>query len=374
MPERPVILLDALVVQPRPTGVGRSILDLLRALAAEPRGYDFVVACTNPEMFEFLAAAPEWRLLTCPAARGGIAKKTLFTQIELPRLARRMNARLLHGLHFVAPLAAPCPLLVTVCDIAFRLFPRTVEAPRRHYYRFFVPLSLRRAAGILTISASTAQDLAAAYPFAAEKTIVTPYATPSWVEGRTAGTTRTADAPFLFVGTLEPRKNLERILAAYRLFLAGWDGDAAAPDLVLVGGRGWNDSTLRESIQDLEDSGKLRLAGYCDNDRLWELYASARALLFPSLHEGFGLPILEAMAAGLPVVTADRGAMLEVAGDAALTVDPEDAGAIAGAMGRLVREPGLAADLAARGSARGREWTWVRTAETTLAAYGAHLA
>ncbi len=143
----------------------------------------------------------------------------------------------------------------------------------------------------------------------------------------------------------------------------------AAPALVLVGGRGWKDSGLRVLIEELRAEGALQLHDYCEPGELWQHYGSAGALLFPSLHEGFGLPILEAMAAGLPVLTADRGAMAEIAGDAALLVDPLDESAIAAALHRLCDDAPLRRDLARRGRERAREWTWQRTAAATAQCY-----
>jgi glycosyltransferase involved in cell wall biosynthesis len=129
------------------------------------------------------------------------------------------------------------------------------------------------------------------------------------------------------VGTLEPRKNLENLVQAYRAFLdlpevrsrpAG-----EVPQLQLIGGKGWKDSGLRRLMAPLVEAGQLKVLDYCGIEGLWESYGAACGLLFPSLHEGFGFPILEAMAAGLPVMTAARGAMAEVAGDHALLVDPK---------------------------------------------------
>ncbi len=368
---RPHVVLDALLVRPQPTGVGRAILELTAALANSDRGLAFTVLATHPELFAHLHGAPHWTVLSCAGARGGTLRKALYTQIALPRLLRRLRADLLHCLQFVGPLRAPCPQVVTVHDLGYRHFPDTIEEPRLTYYRLLVPRTLGRAAAVVCNSAATAADVAATFPAVGARVAVTLFGTPSWV-WRQPPTTRprAADAPYLFVGTLEPRKNVEGLLAAYSRFR---DARRAAgmptPSLVLVGGRGWKDSALRARIEEFRHAGALTVHDYCDTAQLWGHYGAARGLLMPSLHEGFGFPILEAMAAGLPVVTADRGAMAEVAGDAALLVDPARPDAIAAAMARLVDEPALARDLARRGAARAREWTWERTAETTVAVY-----
>ncbi len=374
VPERGCIVLDALLVRPGVTGVGRSILELTRALAAADRDLDFHLLCTHPEMFGFLAGVNGWTVHACPGARGGTLRKALHAQAVLPGLVRRLRGDLLHSLQFVAPLRLARPSVVTVHDLSYLRFSGTVEQPRRAYYRVCVPATLRRAARILTNSAATAADVKDAFPEVAGRVRVTRFGTPSWVWDRPARTGPVApDAPFLFVGTLEPRKNLERLLRAYRRFrsLREEEGQVrTAPRLVLAGGRGWLDSALRELIRPLHATGRLELAGYCDLDHLWELYVSARALLLPSLHEGFGFPILEAMAAGLPVMTADRGAMREVAGNAALLVDPESEPALVQGLQRLADDSELREQLATRGRARARALSWERTAAETVAVYG----
>ncbi len=369
--KRPVVVLDALLLRPRPTGVGRAILELTAALAAEDRGLEFVVLATHPELLASVAARPGWRVLSCPAAAGGTLRKAVFTQVRMPGLLRRLGADLLHCLQFVAPLRAPCPVVVTVHDLGYLRFPETVEEPRRSYYRHAVPRSLRRAAAVVCNSEATAADVRDRFPAVAARVRTTPFGAPSWVWSQPPpALERPDDAPFLFVGTLEPRKNLERLLRAYRRYRQEREGGGGAvPGLVLVGGKGWKDSGLRVLIEDLRGAGSLRLHDYCDTDELWRHYGSARALLFPSLHEGFGFPILEAMAAGLPVLTADGGAMAEVAGDAALLVDPRDETAIVAALHRLGDDRHLRQDLARRGRERARAWTWQRTAATTAQCY-----
>jgi len=133
--DRPLVVLDALLVNRRPTGVGRAILELVQALADRDRGYDFLLLVTEPAMFEQVAGAQGWRILPCPAARGGTLRKALFTQFQVPRICSRQGAALLHSMQFVAPLRLSCPSVVTVHDLAYLRFPDTVEEPRRTYYR-----------------------------------------------------------------------------------------------------------------------------------------------------------------------------------------------------------------------------------------------
>jgi len=377
---RPCIVLDGLLVRERPAGVARAVLELAAALAEQDRGFDFVVLATAPELFGDLAGRPGWRVQACPGAAGGILRKAWFTQVRLPGVVRELGGDLLHSLQFVAPLRPGRPTVVTVHDLAWRLVPGTVEEPRRTYYRLCVGPSLRGAAAIVTNSAATAADVRRLYPECAPRVSVTPFGLAGWArraaarEGPTAAPGRAGRPRFLFVGTLEPRKNLERILRAYEIFLTRPDRDpASCPSLLFVGASGWRDTRLRAAMRRLQEAGHLEARDYCPPPDLWELYRSAHGLLFPSLHEGFGFPILEAMAAGLPVLTADRGAMAEVAGAAALLVDPTDDAAVAAGMAQLAFDGALRTRLAAGGLQRVREWTWERTAAATCAVYEAVL-
>jgi glycosyltransferase involved in cell wall biosynthesis len=368
---RPLVVLDALLLRPQPTGVGRVIIELTRELAAEDRGLDFAVLCTHPDLLAPVADRPGWRLIPCPGARGGTLRKAVWTQARLPGLVRDLDADLLHCLQFVGPLRPPCPTVVTVYDLAYRLFPDTVEEPRRSYYRALVPRTLHGARRVLAISEATAADIRSAWPDIGPRVSVARLGLPAWLRGREAAPVdRGCDAPFLFVGTLEPRKNLERLMRAYATFRRQRrEANRPAPRLVLVGGRGWKDSGLRALLEPLVAAGDVVVLNYCDQEELWRQYRLARALLFPSLHEGFGLPILEAMVAGTPVLTSDRGAMAEVAGDAAYLVDPTSEQALIEGLRRLTDDDELRRDLVARGHACWPRWTWSETARATVAAY-----
>jgi len=368
---RPLIVLDALLLRPQPTGVGQAIIELTRALAATDRWFDVAVLCTSPELLPELADRAGWRIVPCPGAAGGTLRKALWTQLVMPRVLRRLGADLLHCLQFVAPLRLPCPSVVTVHDLGYLRFPHTIEQPRRLYYDRLVPASLRRARAVVCNSRATADDVVAWFPEVANRVWVTPFGAPQWVRGRpVASPDRGGAAPFLFVGTLEPRKNVEGLLRAYERFVA--EREAAGldcPQLVLAGGRGWRDTAIRSRLAALAASGRVIVEDYCNPDELWQHYSLARALLLPSLHEGFGFPILEAMAAGLPVLTSDRGAMAEVGGDATLRVDPEDQRALVAGMHRLTDDVRLRRDLVRRGHANLARWTWEETARTTGEVY-----
>ena len=226
---------------------------------------------------------------------------------------------------------------------------------------------------ILTNSEATTAELTRAFPGSTNRIRTTPFGTPTWVLDRqVAGPPPPVGAPFLFIGALEPRKNLLNILKAVEeVHRQSTRAEARPPGpcLHVVGAPGWRNEVIMKKLRRMEQEGTVVFEGHQNRDVLWQRLTAARALLLPSLHEGFGFPILEAMAAGTPVITSDRGAMREVAGDAALLVNPEDSGAIARAMLRLEAEPMLAAGLSERGQVRAQQFRWSRTAAQTLDIY-----
>ncbi len=381
MSVRPVIALDALLVGSQPTGVGRSILELAKALAYADRGFDFTLLVTHPEPFARLSKTDHWQIEVCPEARGSSLRKAIFTQGKLPGLCRKLGVDLLHSLQFVTPLRSSCPRVVTVHDLAWKSYAGLLQTSRKLYYDIMVPRSLRAAAAIVTNSESTTGDVRAFVPELAERVHTTPFGTPSWVWDMDQEMPRNSPSSddaikgpyFLFVGTLEPRKNLERLLSAYGAFRKECNdkglADDTVPTMLLAGARGWNDNQLRRKIESLQSLGLLKVLDYCSVTRLWELYRGAVGLVFPSLHEGFGFPILEAMAAGCPVLTSGRGAMQEVGGQAAIYVVPEDETSICRGLHELAWGGERNTERSQLGFAQARKWDWERTAATTCAVY-----
>ena len=259
------------------------------------------------------------------------------------------------------------PLVVTIHDLAFlanasqatrhgnRFFRRGTELARRHARLVLVP---SEATAAECRGAGFAPDRIRVVPWGVEPATVTPDEVA--VMRRTHGIER----PYvLFVGTVEPRKNLAGVVGAMAT-LAGRD-----VDLVLVGPVGWNED-LDARLAPLSGTGiGVHRLGFQPPEALAPLYAGSAAFAFPSLREGFGLPVLEAMAAGAPVVTSAGTATAEVAGDAALLVDPRDHDAIGVALARILDDDAVATDLRTRGRARAATFTWERTAELTAAAY-----
>lgn len=364
------VVLDATAARPPLTGVGWSMVEVVRALAAAaPPDLRFTLLTGAPGLFALADGEASKIAVRVIPAGGGRLRRLLRGRAAAVRAAEDLGADLIHALTMPGPLRSPVPTVVTVHDLAYRHVPGTIEGPRRLWYRLAVPRGLGRAARILTNSEATAAEVRAAFPATAARVRVTPFGTPSWTAQVPAARPAPApDAPFLFVGALEPRKNLERVLSALEL-LREQARPGEGPVLRVVGAPGWRNKALLARLHRLSREGAVLLEGHRPHPELRERLVSARALLLPSLHEGFGFPILEGMALGTPVITSDRGAMRETAGDAALLVDPEDPSSIAAAMARILAEPDLVEDLVARGRARAAARRWSDAAAATLAAY-----
>lgn len=294
-------------------------------------------------------------------------------QLYAPIMLRATGADVFHGVLNVAPTICPVPSVITIHDLAFLSFPQTFRRVNRTYLTWATRISARRAARILAVSEATKQEIVRLLGIAPEKIIVTYDAcdrrfTPPDPASLAAFRVR-AGLPerfILFLGTLEPRKNLPTLIEAYARIAA----DTDAP-LLIGGGKGWLYDEIFAKAEALNLGDRVRFVGYIDaaDQALW--YAAASVFAFPSLYEGFGMPPLEAMACGTPVVTSNTSSLPEVVGDAGLTVDPRNPDELGAALLRLLNNQSLRAELRERGLRQAQRFSWRETAERTLAAYQA---
>jgi glycosyltransferase involved in cell wall biosynthesis len=300
----------------------------------------------------------------------------LWAQLALPLAARRRRLGILHLTGAAMPIWSDCPRVVTVHDVGpFR--HRAFFTPwMAAYARVVQAQAIRRAEAVIAISRFVAGDLARTLGIPEGRITVVhqgvskrffispPAACLAGVRARFR-----LERPFiLHMGVLSPRKNLARLIDAYwRLRQAG----RIDHQLVLAGGRGWRDGEVMQRAARLDPAGRdIRLIGHVPDSDLPALYRLADLLVYPSLYEGFGLPPLEAMACGTPVVASDRAAIPEVLGDAALLVDPTDEAALAEGMRRVLMCTALRRELGERGCKRAAGYTWERTVRRTLEVYG----
>ena len=278
--------------------------------------------------------------------------------------------------HTPSPAAIPPPrvgqrLVVTVPDLAFLRYPRLFPPAWRLLFRVGFRRAARRADALVAISEHTGRDVIRHAGVDPSRVHVTPLAATLPRSHRDpAPTLERLGIPrpyLLFVGTLEPRKNVVRLLRAYRR-AAARSGMPHA--LVLTGPRGWGGQQLDRELA-LPAAGRVVLTGRAPDEDLDAIYRGATAFVYPSLYEGFGLPVLEAMARGVPTITSTASSLPEVAGDAALMVDPRSVEGLAGAIERLATDPAEAARLGAAGAERAAAFSWERTARATLGVYEA---
>jgi glycosyltransferase involved in cell wall biosynthesis len=297
-------------------------------------------------------------------------------QLLLPRLARAHGVALLHSLASTAPVTGRFRRVVTIHDLIYRTVPDAHPGLRSLGMRVLVPAAARRSDRIIVDAVSTRDDLERFLKVDRAKIDVvplgvgTPPATDPVPEPELRSRLRAGDRPIvLSVSAKLAHKNLPRLITALARIPS-----TSRPLLVLPGYPTPHEEELRNQVAQLGITDDVRLLGWVSAAELEGLYRIAAAFVFPSLAEGFGLPVLEAMARGVPVACSGRGALAEVVGDAALLFDPESETAIAAAIARLLDDHELAGRLAGAGRERARHYSWDAAAAGTLAAYGRALA
>lgn len=366
--------LDLTPLLPTPTGVDVYLTRLVEHLARLDSTGRYTVFVNREDHSRFAGTLPGNFTLAALARRPRLAR-FVFQQIVLPAVVRARGIDVLHSPAFLMPLVrAGARHVVTIHDMTF--FSHRAQHSRLHRSAAFLGLvhaSLRRADLLVVPSDAVRREVLRLAPSVAPTRLrVVPHGVGD--EFRPDASPATAPvlqrlgvpAPYLlYVGTLEPRKNLVRLLDAYERVCATGE----APALVLAGQLGWDAAPLRARLAAPTLRGRVHVTGYVDARDLPFLYAGARAFVYPSLGEGFGMPPLEAMACGIPVVASTDPALAENLADAALLVDATDVGALAAALRRVLADDALRTTLVARGRARAAAFGWERTAAGSIACY-----
>jgi len=364
------VLLDATAVPANRGGVGRYIDGVLPGLA----GVDLVVACQPRDAAGFAAAVPGATVIAVPGIERA-ARRFLWEQTGLPRLARRERVDVIHSPHYTMPLATRRPVVVSMYDATFFSDPAVHVPVKRHFFRFWIRRSGRRAARILVPSAATAGELTRFAGIPADRMRVAHLGVdaqtfhPVDAAARAEVAARIGhDAWIAFLGTLEPRKNLPALVRAHAaLARVRADAGLTTPVLALAGGKGW-ETGLEAAIDETGSRDRVLLLGYLPVGELAAFLGGSVVTVYPSLGEGFGLPVLEAMACGAAVLTTPRLSLPEVGGDAVAYSEP-DADALAAELGRLLDDPAERARLGAAALRRAAGFTWEATARAQRAAY-----
>ena len=291
-------------------------------------------------------------------------------QLIWPWLAARRKLDLLHSMAFVTPWLTPRPAIVTVYDLSFMYFPAAFPAAQRWYLTSQTARSVRRARRVITISESGRQDVHRffAVPLARIDVVypgVDGTYRPLPLDDVTAFRQR-EDLPerfILHVGTLQPRKNIPLLIEAF--------AQVAPPEtgLVLVGGKGWLFDEIFSRVAALGLQDRVRFTGYAPDDDLPLWYNAADLLVFPSLYEGFGLPVVEAMACGTPVVASNSSSIPEAVGAAGLLFNPQDVAELANRITAVLHNPNLAATMREKGLKQAKRFSWPRAGQETAEVY-----
>jgi glycosyltransferase involved in cell wall biosynthesis len=365
------IAIDAHSVGAKLAGNESYAVNLIEALAQIDSVNDYTLYVTTTEVYDrFHRRWPNFKVQTT-LPHTPLIRIPLTLSAEL----RKHPVDVLH-VQFTAPPVCPCPAVVSIHDLSFEHLPQTFNRRSRTQLRLTVRHSAKRAAHILSLSEHTRRDIIDTYKIDPARVTSIPLAAPAHFcavtddkELQRVRHTYGIDGDYvLSVGSIQPRKNLVRLIKAYAS-LCDVHAESKFPKLVLAGKCGWlYDETLRA----LEESGireSIILTGYVPESDLPALYSGAVCFVYPSYFEGFGLPPLEAMKCGTPVVVGNRTSLPEVVGDAGLQVDPFDVDAIAGAMGQLIDTPELRRQLSLKGRERADMFDWRETARRTLQVY-----
>jgi len=342
----------------------------VRGLARQTHGDSFVLLCRREDVDFVQALGPQFRALVVGAANYSVRE-----QISVPLALLRAHVDVFHAPHYVVSPLTRGPFVVTIHDCIHLRFPQYL--PNRAaplYAQAFMTMAARRARRVLTVSQASKDDILHYLGVPASKVEVIHNA----IDERLAETPSEADitrvrerflltSPFvLYAGNIKPHKNVERLIEAFSLLRQrGVDG----VKLLIIGDEISKYPNLRRLVHRFQLHQHVRFLGFVPDATLAVLYRLASVFVFPSLYEGFGLPPLEAMAAGAPVITSNVSSLPEVVGDAAILIDPLDAGAIAQAMQRVLRDPALRADLIRRGHARVTQFSWERSVARTREVY-----
>ena len=355
----------------RQAGVSRYTEALVRELPVVAPELD-VFVFTGPDQPPADRAFPArltWHHSRLPT--GNPPVRIAWEQTSGLAVAKRHRLDVIHAPVNVTPAITGVPRVVTVHDLAFHLFPEQYPGAKQRYLRVMTRFSVRRASRVIAVSEATRRDVIDIYGVDPARVVTVPNGVGPEFQPLADETIREfrrskglPDNFVLFLGTLQPRKNLETLLKAYARVHGeiGWD-------LVVAGAVGWSHEAIFETARALGLADRVRFAGFVGTHELPLWYNAATVLVYPSVYEGFGLPLIEAMACGTPVIASDSSALPEVVGDAGLIVGTKDVGGYAHSLLGLARSPDLRQELFHRGLKRAATYSWSRTARETVAVY-----
>lgn len=365
------IAIDATAIPAQRVGAGNYIMNLGRSLIQIDQQNTYVIFAQARDAALWGAIHPNAQ--TVSLTWRSRLQRILWEQVLLPSHVRSLGIDLLHSPHYTLPVATPSASVVTFHDMTFFLYPHMHQQYKRLFFRTMIRVASQRANAIIADSESSRQDILSLLHVKPTKVFTVPLGvSPDYhlFDDHRAleNIQRKYELPehfLLYVGVLEPRKNLTALVRAFKLLL-----DQGMPhSLVIVGRKGWMYDQLFRIIKDLDLVGRVVFTGYVPEAELPAFYNAAEVFIYPSVYEGFGLPVLEAMACGTPVVTSRISSMPEIVGEAGILVDPYRIDELADAVNRILKDQELRRNLAGHGIERAKAFTWERTARETLSVY-----
>jgi glycosyltransferase involved in cell wall biosynthesis len=351
----------------RSAGIHRYLLNTLVNLPKVDPALSFTVFTGKAR----LPDADRWTVRRSRLPTGSAAGRIVWEQALAPLALAQVRPDLLHGMAFALPLLWGGPSVVTIFDLSFLRYPDRLSTSRRLYLRLITRFSAHRAHRVLAISQSGKAEIAALLGVPSGKIdVAVPGVEPDFcpLPVRQVADFRVRyGLPgrfILYLGTLEPRKNLEILLRAYADL-----PQRGVVKLLLVGGKGWQTEPIFALIEQLGLADDVVTPGFVPRETLPLWYNASEVFVYPSVYEGFGLPLVEAMACGVPVVASNTTSLPEAVGQDGLLLPPDDVGAWSSALAALLDDAPARADLAARGQRRARQFTWERTARQTVLSY-----
>jgi len=369
------IALDGMPLGSRLTGIGHYTVELARNLALAAPTDSFTLISPEPPSEAAHEVTPSRlpsNLSVVNLSRGALNRR--WWGIGLPLYLSRSSFDLFHGTNYEIPLWTRGPSVVTIHDLSLLLHSEAHEKRLVRRARWRLPLMAKFASKIITPSRSVKTEVCERFGVDSEKVVVTPEA-PRSAFKRRDDTDSVIEVRkrlginedfLLFVGTIEPRKNLQRLIEAFDQLLRS---TSLCPKLVIAGGQGWLMDDFTSLIRQKKLEDRICLTGYLQDEDLCALYSSCRAFVYPSLYEGFGLPPLEAMACGAPVITSRIPSLIETVASAAWLVDPYKVEELAQAMASLLSDEKLRQHYVELGRAQVKEFSWEQTAAKTLEVY-----
>ena len=360
--------LDGIPLASAKTGIGHYTLELARALATIDTDDEFELV--SP--FAFNSSSFD-EVLPANLKKVEARRRKFWWAVGLPMYMRKSATSLFHGTNYEIPLLSKCPTILSIHDLSQLLYPETHLAQSVRRARYRLPLMARAATKIITATEYVKNEVVEHLKVNPAKIAVTPYAPRrmfgplSLSETEETRTRLSIEENFiLFVGTIEPRKNLITLLGALSEILKSTD---LRPQLVIAGQEGWLTGETMNYVESERLADRVKFTGYITDEDLRALYACCTVCVYPSLYEGFGLPPLEAMSCGAPVIASNVASLSEAVGDAARLVPPTDTQKLAQAIVEMIRDEATRSHFSHAGLKHASQFTWERTARLTLEIY-----